>query len=84
LTAISAAEADVPSKPSVAIEEMSSFFMIALETRRIYHAVCRGPVTDSAQLREQSGGKRLRGLRCPLWVKSRHQVLKSRCPLYPQ
>jgi hypothetical protein len=23
-------------------------------------------------------------LRCPLWVKSRHDALKLRCPLYPQ
>jgi len=22
--------------------------------------------------------------RCPLWVKTRHDALKSRCPLYPQ
>jgi hypothetical protein len=29
-------------------------------------------------------GRVYQSSRCPLWVKSGHEALKSRCPLYPQ
>jgi hypothetical protein len=50
LTAISAAKAGVPSNPSAAIEETSSFFMTGPPNHtEIYHTACRGllPVQHS-------------------------------------
>src|SRR6516162_8510226 len=61
-------------------------------------SVCsRAPNTansPSPQLRRHRGLGRTRriisnsnakiGCPCPLWVKSRHDALKPRCPLYPQ